>query len=139
MVPAKPTFTLSNDSDGESSQPPSRSTSRERPAHPPPPLSSSASVRRYSHESGLHTPPSKQHLLCDLDEEAALEHTGETEALLGGAHGTPRRRLTGNSYGTNSTSFLALNENGGAPLHRQDSVLRVRDSARRALDCVDIC
>ncbi|BGP47288.1 hypothetical protein JCM10450v2_003140 [Rhodotorula kratochvilovae] len=133
-----PKFALHED---PPSGPPSRNSSRSRDRstasprpHPPPPLAhhSHSGGRRYSHDSGNRTPPAQHHLLCDVDEEAALESTGEDAPLLHHTgRGTPKRRLTlnnnGNGYGalTASAGFLALNEaDGGAPLKRAESVLR---------------
>ena len=135
-----PTFRVHDDGD-DSSQPASRSTSRERP-HLPQLVhhsSSHAHARRYSNDSsaGTHTPPPQHHLLCDVDEEAALESpTTERAPLLANGHGssthrsTPKRRLTlpSNGYGSLAAApgFVALNEDGaGAAIKRTESVLRV--------------
>ncbi|GAA5923810.1 hypothetical protein JCM3775_000515 [Rhodotorula graminis] len=135
-----PTFRVHDDGD-DSSQPASRSTSRERPHLPQLVHHSSSHVhaRRYSNESsaGTHTPPPQHHLLCDVDEEAALDSpTAERAPLLANGHGpnphrsTPKRRLTlpSNGYGslTAAPGFVALNEDGGgAAIKRTESVLRV--------------
>ncbi|GAA5822136.1 hypothetical protein JCM3770_000420 [Rhodotorula araucariae] len=114
-----PTFALHDDAP---SGPPSRTSSRSRDRH--------SGGRLYSHDAGTRTPPPQHHLLCDVDEEAALESTGEDAPLLHHTgRGTPKRRLTlqGNGYGalTASNGFLALNEGEGAPLKRAESVLRI--------------
>ncbi|GAA5917853.1 hypothetical protein JCM6882_001715 [Rhodosporidiobolus microsporus] len=142
MARSRPAFDLHEDS--EASLPPSRSTSRDRShlphqsprPHPPPPLSHhNSSSRRYSHDegSGVDSPRSAHHLLCDVDEESALGL--ETDSLLSSSKRTGSgRRLTlssvarPNGYGGVGDSpragFLALNE-AGAPLKRQESVLRL--------------
>ncbi|BGP15106.1 hypothetical protein JCM10213_006562 [Rhodosporidiobolus nylandii] len=139
MPRTKAAFSIQPDAESpNASVPPSRSTSRDRnhlsssspKTHPPPPLAQHNSSRHHSDIAPCSPPP---HRLFDLDEEAALESSGtETEALLSSAasaKGTPRRRLSlrENGYGatidarTGQARFLE----DGAPLQRQESVLRL--------------
>ncbi|GAA5988015.1 hypothetical protein JCM11641_002130 [Rhodosporidiobolus odoratus] len=138
MAPPRPSFVLHEDSESNSA---SRSTSKDRtassatrPHHPPPPAQRNSrrknSLDEANHAGPVSPPP---HLLCDLDEEAAIESRGpagfgETQPLL--ANGRKAKRSLSlpareeNGYG----SFLLLNESGGAagaPLSRQESVLRL--------------
>lgn len=139
----KPTFNIHDDG---SSTP--RSLSKERSPHQPPPLSShnSHSSRRYSNDTSSSErgspAPHPHHVLVDVEEGQPLDL--ETDALLSGdrrSRSQQKRRhslQTGqhSSYGATSNGqngdaggsglFLTLNESAGAPLHRQESVLRVR-------------
>ncbi|GAA5886672.1 hypothetical protein JCM5296_005366 [Sporobolomyces johnsonii] len=144
----RPSFALHEDPESSSS----RSTSRERnppasvlPKHPPP-----SSHRNSSSAPPSSSPQKQSHLLCDVDEEAAIEGAngfvteadatetdGEAEPLLSSSssshatirpRGKPRRKhtLSGGTYGalTQASGVVVLNEEGG-PLRRQESVLRV--------------
>ncbi|GAA5928289.1 hypothetical protein JCM1841_001765 [Sporobolomyces salmonicolor] len=150
----RPRFALHEDPESSGS----RSNSRERsnsnplpasllPKHPPP-----STHRNSSCAPPASSPKTPSHLLCDVDEEAALEGAngfvtepdatdGESEPLLSSssssyatirpqAQGRTRRKhtLSGGNYGalaqTPAPGVVAWNEAGG-PLKRRESVLRV--------------
>ncbi|GAA6014909.1 hypothetical protein JCM10207_002221 [Rhodosporidiobolus poonsookiae] len=124
MPRSKPKFDL-HDGPPETASPIARSSSRDRShrlsssspsrVHPPPPLTHHSSSRRYSNDS----PSSHYLVLQDVDEEAALESSGETDSLLGRTHS--RRRLTVNGQNGYGTADVEP----GALLARQESALRL--------------